>query len=97
MTPEMLHKIYTASEAADRLRLTNRALIKIARRHGYCSRFGRDYLFSEAYLLAVWQILREPVKKRRQLAAKAAISDCQLYRSLLKLTGSSKRKRKANV
>lgn len=60
MDKPLLDKIYTADEAAERLRLTNRGLIKIAKRHGHCSRSGRDYLFSEADLLALWQAMREP-------------------------------------
>ncbi|WP_109612282.1 hypothetical protein [Pseudaminobacter salicylatoxidans] len=62
---EALDKIYTAAEAAERLRLTNRALIKIARKSGHCSRAGRDYLFSESDLLAIWQDMREPAVERR--------------------------------
>ncbi len=55
-----LDKIHTADEAAERLRLTPRGLIKIARKHGHCSRVGRSYLFSDADLLAIWQDMREP-------------------------------------
>jgi hypothetical protein len=56
------------------LRLTNRALTKIARKYGYCSRFGRDYLFSEPDLLGIWQALREPKKVPRAAAVKVAPS-----------------------
>lgn len=63
---DALDTIYTADEAAERLRLTNRALIKIARRSGHCSRAGRDYLFSEADLLAIWQDMREPPTGNRR-------------------------------
>ncbi|MCZ0734573.1 helix-turn-helix domain-containing protein [Phreatobacter sp. AB_2022a] len=69
MTEEAkLGKIYTTDEAAERLRLTRRAIIKLARQHGQCSRVGRDYLFSEADLLALWQALREPPVERRVTA-----------------------------
>jgi hypothetical protein len=67
MSEEKLDQIYTADEAAARLRLSNRALIKIARKSGHCSRVGRDYLFSEADLLAIWQDMREPAAAPRML------------------------------
>lgn len=70
MSEEKLDQIYTADEAATRLRLTNRALIKIARKHGCCSRFGRDYLFSEADLLAIWEVLREPEREPKPRTVK---------------------------
>lgn len=63
MNPQSVDNIYTTDEAAARLRLTRRALIKIARRSGHCSRVGRDYLFSEADLLAIWQDMREPAQE----------------------------------
>ncbi len=60
MSPTIpLDTIYTADESAERLRLTNRGLIKLAKRYGLCSRSGRDYLFSESDLLELWQIMRE--------------------------------------
>jgi hypothetical protein len=65
-----LDSICMADEAATRLRLTNRALIKIERKYGYCSRFGRDYLFSEPDLLGIWQALREPKKVPRPAAGR---------------------------
>ncbi|WP_416408113.1 hypothetical protein [Agrobacterium rosae] len=86
MSQEDLENIYTAEEAADRLRLTNRAIIKIAKKHGYCSRSGRDYLFSEADLLAIWQVLREPAKEPRRSVVQPALSDQRLRESLLKLS-----------
>ncbi|PBB93196.1 hypothetical protein CK215_04255 [Mesorhizobium sp. WSM3864] len=55
-----LDSIYKADEAAERMRVTKRALIKLARKHGACSRVGREYLFSESDLLAIWQAIREP-------------------------------------
>lgn len=60
-----LDKIFTAEEAAERLRITNRALIKFARDIGACSVINRKYLFSEADLLTIWQALRaEPIRYR---------------------------------
>ncbi len=94
MSQETHDKIYTADEAADRFRLPNRSAIKLARKHGYCSRFGRDYLFSEADLLALWQALREPAEEPRRVVVPAS-SDYQ--QSLLGLTRRSKKKGKADV
>jgi hypothetical protein len=65
-----LDTIYTADEAAERLRLTNRAVIKIARQYGLCSRQGRSYLFSESDLLALWEVMREPGKEPKRPAVK---------------------------
>jgi len=63
VTPSIpLDTIYTADEAAERLRLTNRGVIKLGKAYGLCSRRGRDHLFSEADLLALWDVLREPAK-----------------------------------
>jgi len=60
-----LDQIYTAAEAAGRLRLTIRGVIKLAKQHGLCSRVGRMYLFAEADILALWQIMREPPQSPR--------------------------------
>ncbi|KKX33952.1 helix-turn-helix domain-containing protein [Rhizobium sp. LC145] len=68
----VLDKIYTADEAAERLRLTNRAVIKIARQYGLCSRRGRNYLFSEADLLELWEVMREKATEPRRPTVKAA-------------------------
>ncbi|MBB6224594.1 helix-turn-helix domain-containing protein [Rhizobium leguminosarum] len=67
-----LDKVYTADEAAERLRLTNRGVIKIARKYGCCSRVGRDYLFSEQDLLALWEAIREPATSPKPATVKVA-------------------------
>ncbi|OHV81733.1 helix-turn-helix domain-containing protein [Rhizobium sp. LCM 4573] len=85
-----LDKIYTADEAAERLRLTNRAVIKIARKYGLCSRQGRNYLFSEADLLELWEVMREPAKEPKPLPPKPYISDHRLYEELQKLSSKKK-------
>lgn len=92
MSQEILDKIYTAEEAAICLRLTNRAIIKIAKKYGYCSRSGRDYLFSEADLLAIWQVLREPAIEPRRAVVQPGLSDRQLRESLLKLSRKKRSK-----
>ncbi|WP_163269673.1 hypothetical protein [Chelativorans alearense] len=58
--PAPLDTIYTADEAAERLRITTRAIIKLGRDIGACSRYGRTYLFSEADILDIWQAMRAP-------------------------------------
>ncbi|MDX0226781.1 hypothetical protein RWA06_02040 [Sinorhizobium meliloti] len=85
-----LDTIYTAAEAAKRLRLTNRGVIKLGKEHGLCSRAGRNYLFSERDLLALWQILREPPKAPMLPTVKAHVSDLRLYDALRKLTAKRK-------
>lgn len=67
-----LDQIYTADEAAERLRLTNRGVIKLAKQYGLCSRRGRDYLFSEADILELWQVMREPAKSPKSPTVKIA-------------------------
>ncbi len=94
MTQAPLDTIYNADEAADRLRLTNRALIKIARKYGYCSRSGRDYLFSEADLLTIWQALREPAKSPKPPAQKAFPFETKIYERLVRLTAKNLRRAK---
>ena len=87
-----LDAIYTADEAAARLRLTNRGVIKLAKQHGLCSRRGRDYLFSEGDLLALWEVMREPAKGAFSKAHASAPSDLRLYETLQKLTIKKKRR-----
>ncbi|MBX4965463.1 hypothetical protein [Rhizobium binae] len=72
MTQAPLDTIYTADEAAERLRLTNRGVIKLGKAYGLCSRRGRDYLFSEADILALWEVLREPPKQPKPPTVKVA-------------------------
>ncbi|MGO7512469.1 hypothetical protein ACC677_08615 [Rhizobium ruizarguesonis] len=67
-----LDTIYTADEAAERLRLTNRGVIKLGKAYGLCSRVGRDYLFSEQDLLALWEVMREPAKQPKPPTVKVA-------------------------
>ncbi len=88
-----LDKIYTADEAADRLRLKRRGVIKLARTYGLCARFGRDYLFSESDLLALWAAIREPANLPTPAMSQISSHD-QLRASLQKLTAKKERKRK---
>lgn len=70
-----LDKIYSTEEAAERLRLSRRELIKFARKYGLCSRVGKRYLFSEADLLGIWGALREPAKERRPATVRSYLSE----------------------
>lgn len=85
-----LDTIYTADEAATRLRLTTRGVIKLGRQHGLCARRGRNYLFSEADLLALWEVLREPAKGSWIPASKIYVPDFRLHESLAKLSRKKK-------
>jgi hypothetical protein len=93
---DLENKIYTSDEVADLLRLANRAVIKLAKAHGCCSRYGRSYLFSKPDVLAIWEVLREPMKEPKTKLRDVALSDPQLYASLQKLLRSRK-KRKPHV
>lgn len=76
-------KFYTVDEAAERLRLKNRGLIKIAKRIGACSLRGRTFLFSEADTLAIWEELRtEPAAARMKDVSRATPSKSRLYENL---------------
>ncbi|ODT69046.1 MAG: hypothetical protein ABS75_18520 [Pelagibacterium sp. SCN 63-23] len=65
MTETTLPKIYTLGEAAERLRLNKNALARLARRTGHCAEAGRNLLFSEADLLALWDEMRVEPKAGR--------------------------------
>lgn len=90
---DQLDKIYTADEAAERLRLKRRSLIKLAREYGLCARFGRDYLLSETDLLALWAVVREPAKRPTPAVSQISSPD-QLRESLQMLTAKKERKRR---
>lgn len=64
-----LDTIYTLAEAAERFRMTKNALARLARRTGRCSQVGRDLLFSEADLAAIWESMRlVPTKAAQEVA-----------------------------
>lgn len=69
-----LNTIYTAEEAAARLRITKRLLIKLGRRWGICSRVGAKYLFSEDDLLKIWTAIREKPTETMREPSTAPIS-----------------------
>ncbi|MCA1365900.1 helix-turn-helix domain-containing protein [Bradyrhizobium sp. BRP14] len=90
-----LDKIYTTDEAAERLRVTRRTIIKLGRDLGSCSMFGREYFFSERDLLDIWQAQRAmPTSSQgRAVNVKGFLSDVRLQRSLEQLTKKNGRRR----
>lgn len=88
-----LPRIWTLDEAAEYLRMTPRALAKIARRIGACSINGRDLLLSDDDIRAVWEEMRAPPRGERR-AVKAGPSD-QAYERLLKRALERRTRKKA--
>ncbi len=88
-----LDKIYTTDEAAERLRVARRTMIKLGRDLGYCSRIGREYFFSERDLLDIWQAQRAmPTSSQgRAVKVKGLLSDVRLQRSLVSLSRKKQR------
>ncbi|WP_192936596.1 helix-turn-helix domain-containing protein [Sinorhizobium medicae] len=93
--PAPLDKIHTTDEAAKRLRVSRRTMIKLGRDLGSCSVIGREYFFSERDLLDIWQARRAmPTSSQgRSVNVEAFPSDVRLQRSLQRLT-QKKRRRK---
>ncbi|MEY9629908.1 helix-turn-helix domain-containing protein [Sinorhizobium fredii] len=90
-----LDMIYTATEAAERLRVTRRTIIKLGRDLSSCSRIGREYFFSERDLLDIWQARRAlPTSSQgRAVNAKGFLSDVRLQQSLQLLSQKKRRRR----
>jgi len=90
-----LDTIYTTEEAAERLRVSRRTMIKLGRDLGSCSRIGREYFFSERDLLDIWQAQRAmPTNSQGRVAkVRGFLSDVRLQHSLQRLT-QKKRRRK---
>ena len=85
-TPTVLGTIYTAREAANRLRMTQRGVITLGKRYGCCSTNGRNVLFSEQDLLDIWQIMRAPATESKPATSRsiAFYSTDVSYRDLLR-------------
>jgi len=90
-----LDAIYTTDEAAARLRVSRRTMIKLGRDLGSCSMMGREYFFSERDLLDIWQAQRAmPTSSQgRAVNVKGILSDVRLQHSLQRLTRKKKRLR----
>lgn len=79
------NRIFTLDEAAAHLRLTNRGVAKIARRHGLCMVRGRDILLTGKDIEAIKDVLRV-APSAPQPAATPAPSDYRLQASLIALS-----------
>jgi hypothetical protein len=90
-----LDAVYTTDEAAERLRVSRRTMIKLGRDLGACSMIGREYFFSERDLLDIWQAQRAtPTSSRgRAISVKGFLSDVRLERSLQQLTQKMRKRR----
>lgn len=88
-----LDTIYTTDEAAARLRVSRRTMIKLGRDLGSCSMMGRQYFFSERDLLDIWQAQRAmpTISQGRAVNVKGILSDVRLQHSLQRLTQKKKR------
>ncbi len=97
-TPTLLGTIYTAKEAAGRLKMTQRGVITLGKRYGCCSLDGRNVLFSEQDLLDIWQIMRAPATatKRATASAIAFYTSDASYKDLLR-TDQRKRDEKRRL
>ncbi|MBZ9808098.1 hypothetical protein [Mesorhizobium sp. ESP-6-2] len=95
----LLGTIYTAKEAAGRLRMTQRGVITLGKRYGCCSLHGeRKVLFSEQDLVDIWQIMRAPAtaEKRATASAIAFYTSDASYKDLLR-TDQRKRDEKRRL
>lgn len=79
-------QVYTLSEAAKRLRLTNRGVAKIARRYGLCMISGRVITLTESDIEGIKQALRAIPKDPRSAPLKPPPSDYQLHKRLVELS-----------
>lgn len=96
--PTQLGTIYTAKEAAARLRMTRHGVITIGRKYGCCAMHRRLVLFSEQDLLDIWQIMRAPATatKRATASAIAFYTSDATYKDLLR-TEQRKREERARA
>jgi hypothetical protein len=91
-----LGKVYTLSEVGNHLRMTNRAVAKIARAHGLCTISGRTMTFTEEDIDAIKQAMRVAPKEPRRVPMKPYPSDVRLQESLMKLSAKKSRKRRSD-
>lgn len=87
--------IYTLGEVAAHLRLTNRGIAKIAKKHGLCMIRGRDIFFTDADIQGIKDALRCPPSSSfgARFSGRVALSDIRLSTSLRALTAKRPRKR----
>ena len=89
-----LDTIYTADEAAERLRVTRRTMVKLGRDLGSCSKIGREYFFSERDLLDIWQAQRAMPTRSQGPAVRVKdfLSDVRMSESLQLLSRKKRRR-----
>ncbi|TGQ94608.1 hypothetical protein EN851_03365 [Mesorhizobium sp. M8A.F.Ca.ET.208.01.1.1] len=95
--PTHLGTIYTAKEAAARLKMTQRGVITLGKRYGCCSvHGGRTVLFSEQDLVDIWQIMRAPATESKLATARAlsSYSTDVFFRDLLRKEQAKKDERR---
>jgi hypothetical protein len=93
-----LGNVYTADEAAARLRINKRALIRLGRNIGACSCVGRNYLFSENDILVIWQEMRAPPIQnygRATHQARIIKSEDEAFASLRRIAIARRQRRSA--
>lgn len=92
-----LGKVYDLAEAATYLKMTNRALARIAKKTSHCSLRGRDILFSESDLLAIWDSMRCPSNSSSALpkviGTSGALSEERAFSNLLSRAAAKRQKR----
>ncbi len=86
-------RIYTLSEAAEHLRLTNRGVAKLAKANGLCMVRGRDILLTEADIEGIKDVLRCPSSSTSvaKSGGSPALSMDKKYEKLLALTTRKRR------
>ena len=92
-----LGRVFTLEEAAEYMRISKQAIAKAARANNLCSIFGRDMLFSESDLLALWDAMRCRSNsfnvKATTTGISAALSEDKAYLSLVARATEKRRKR----
>lgn len=91
-----LGKVYTLSEVADHLRMTNRAVAKIARAHGLCMVSGRTMTFTEEDIDGIKVALRVQPKFPLKAKVKPYPPDWKIRESLIRLSAKKSRKRQSD-
>lgn len=95
--PTPLGRIWTLTEAADYLRMTKQAISRTARKHGLCTVHGRELLFSDSDILAIWDAKRCPSGSSNVKAAttgtSVALSEDKVFSNLRALVMAERQKR----
>lgn len=87
-----LPRIYTLAEAAEYLRMTNRGVAKVAKRHGLCMVNGRDITFTEDHLREIPKRMEPQPSDRLRPEKYRGIPPEEISRRALEFAMSGKRK-----